>query len=1029
MTSGGEAVSEVRGLSESGLREGWRVFSLVCQLGLALWLSRAFHIESPAFYLRILPLAVCGGIVNHLLPPHYRPAFFSALGIYGTLVVFGSGPGGWMVGLGLALIGLCHLPISFRWRVIVLFLVTAVLMLMRAGWIKTPWPGVIWPIFASMFMFRLGLYLYDLKHHGPMRPDLVLSYFFLLPNVVFLLFPIIDFHTYRRTYYDRKPLDIYEEGAQWILRGLTHLVLYRLIYSYVAISPAEVNSTAEMVRYLLGNYGLYLRVSGQFHVIVGVLHLFGFRLPETHRFFYLASSFSDFWRRMNIYWKDFMQKMVYLPAALGLKKRGETPMLIGATLCVLVASWFLRSYQWFWLIGTWLFSATDIVFWGILGTFLMVNSLLEQRRGRVRQLTAIAPPPRHGLREALQTAGMFGLMCVLWGFWTSPTFGDFKALLHALTFRRVDIAVVAITLIVVAFVAWVSRRLSLGTPSALAVRRWWQHPLLNAALPLGLLWAAGQPRLSGHIPAGVRDVALQARTIELNKYDAERLQRGYYEKIVGVNRFNGELWEVYARAEKKMPDPDVEPGAAFADREERPGVAKLREDALDRELGPNLSAISLGRALVSTNRWGMRDRDYAKVAPPGTRRIAVLGPSYAMGSGVNDDETFESLVESHLNEALGQSAVRRYELLNFSVYGYTLLQQLIILSNGRVEMFRPDVVMIVGNASDLIGGIRDNIWKQVKRQNDLPLALAKMVRDAGVEKGMVETEALRRLAPYDVEFARQMLGDIAKQIDRLHAQAIYVLIPIPAPRSGFASEREKRLLLSAAEAAGLIVIDMADVFAGHDYRKLIVSPEDPHPNKAGHRLIASRLYAELVKQPSVSEPDRKGVTTQVRAAAWKASARTELAHEVWNLKTRGGSLADLEHLPTEPGRMRVNIRASPKHVPWHVKLWAASYQITNGRRYVLSFQARSDAPRRIACAVGQNAERWGGLGLYANVDLTPNWNAFERPFLATSTESNARIFFDLGYSDAAVELSNVVLRDLENNRELVPRSVLSRRVR
>jgi len=999
---------------------GWRVFPLVLQLGLALALAFGFHIESPAFYLRILPLAVFGALVNHLLPLPHRPAFFAALGIYGIVLVFGPGPGGWMVGLGLILIGMCHLPLRFRFRVMLIGLFATVLMGMRAGWMETPWPGVIWPIFASMFMFRLGLYLYDLKHHGPMRPDLVLSYFFLLPNVVFLLFPVIDFHTYRRTYYDRKPLEIYEEGAQWILRGLTHLVLYRLIYTYVAISPAEVNSTAEMVRYLLGNYGLYLRVSGQFHVIVGVLHLFGFRLPETHRFFYLASSFSDFWRRMNIYWKEFMQKMVYLPAALGLRKWGDTPMLIGATLCVLVASWFLRSYQWFWLIGEWLFSATDIVFWGILGTCLVVNSLLERRRGRVRQLTAVAPAPRHALREALQTAGMFGLMCVLWGFWTSPTFGDFRALLRALTLRPVDVAVVAGTLAVVAVVALVSRRLSLGMPSVLAVRRWWQHPLLNAALPLGLLWAVGEPALSAYVPAGAREVARQARTIELNKYDAERLQRGYYEKIVGVNRFNGELWEVYARAEKKMPEPEVDPRAGLEDMGERHGVVNLREDALGRELGANLSVFGLGGALVSTNRWGMRDRDYAQVASPGTRRIAVLGPSYAMGSGVNDDETFEGLVEADLNEALVQSAGRRYELLNFSVPGYTLLQQLIILSNGRIEMFRPDVVMIVGNALDLVGGISTNIWKQVQRQNSLPLAVAQRVRDAGVEKGMAETEALRRLAPHNVEFARGLLGDIATQIDRLRAQAVYVLIPIPGPRSGFSSEGEKRLLLSAAAEAGFIVIDMADVFAGHDYKKLVVSPEDRHPNKEGHRLIAARLYAELIKQPSVSAPDRHGVTAQVRAAAWKAGPPAESAQDGWSIETHAGSVANLEHSPAEPGRMRVTIKALPKRVPWHVKLWAAGFQITDSHRYVLSFRARSDAPRRIACAVGQNAEPWGLVGLYADVDLTAEWKGFECPFIATMKQSNARLFFDLGTSDVAIELADVVLRNISTARDVAP---------
>ena len=44
------------------------------------------------------------------------------------------------------------------------------------------------------------------------------------------------------------------------------------------------------------------RVSGQFHVACGMLHLFGHALPETHRRYLLAESFTDYWRRINIYW-------------------------------------------------------------------------------------------------------------------------------------------------------------------------------------------------------------------------------------------------------------------------------------------------------------------------------------------------------------------------------------------------------------------------------------------------------------------------------------------------------------------------------------------------------------------------------------------------------------------------------------------------------------------------------------------------------------------------------------------------------
>ena len=35
------------------------------------------------------------------------------------------------------------------------------------------------------------------------------------------------------------------------------------------------------------------------------------------------SSFTDFWRRINIYWKDFMMKVFYYPAFFRLRRLGD----------------------------------------------------------------------------------------------------------------------------------------------------------------------------------------------------------------------------------------------------------------------------------------------------------------------------------------------------------------------------------------------------------------------------------------------------------------------------------------------------------------------------------------------------------------------------------------------------------------------------------------------------------------------------------------------------------------------------------
>ena len=53
-----------------------------------------------------------------------------------------------------------------------------------------------------MFMFRMIIYLYELKHIK--KPESLvdtLSYFFLLPNYCFMHFPVVDYRTMQRGYF------------------------------------------------------------------------------------------------------------------------------------------------------------------------------------------------------------------------------------------------------------------------------------------------------------------------------------------------------------------------------------------------------------------------------------------------------------------------------------------------------------------------------------------------------------------------------------------------------------------------------------------------------------------------------------------------------------------------------------------------------------------------------------------------------------------------------------------------------------
>ncbi len=87
---------------------------------------------------------------------------------------------------------------------------------------------------------------------------------------------------------------------------------------------------------------------------------------------------------------------------------------------------------------------------------------------------------------------------------------------------------------------------------------------------------------------------------------------------------------------------------------------------------------------LSTNGYGLRGRETAHTLAPGTRRVAVLGDSYAWGYGVNDEETFAVHLEHRLPET---------EVLNFGVCGYGT-DQAYLRYTEVARPFAPQVVVL-----------------------------------------------------------------------------------------------------------------------------------------------------------------------------------------------------------------------------------------------------------------------------------------------------------------------------------------------
>jgi hypothetical protein len=95
---------------------------------------------------------------------------------------------------------------------------------------------------------------------------------------------------------------------------------------------------------------------------------------------------------------------------------------------------------------------------------------------------------------------------------------------------------------------------------------------------------------------------------------------------------------------------------------------------------------------VSISDQGLRDRSYPEARTPGTRRMLVLGDSFAWGYGVEQAEIWHEVLEARHPG---------WEIINAGVAGYGTDQQLLYLERRGLE-FEPDVVLLLLHPNDFL---------------------------------------------------------------------------------------------------------------------------------------------------------------------------------------------------------------------------------------------------------------------------------------------------------------------------------------
>ena len=116
---------------------------------------------------------------------------------------------------------------------------------------------------------------------------------------------------------------------------------------------------------------------------------------------------------------------------------------------------------------------------------------------------------------------------------------------------------------------------------------------------------------------------------------------------------------------------------------------------------PSYSGDVFRHRYVRLNRAGFRDTDHPLAPQPGTRRLLLVGDSYAFGAGVRQPaDRFGEQLQAALMRMSGQP----WEVINNSLGDRNTLDELVFLQRGLV--YHPEVVILlyVFNDADYLAG-------------------------------------------------------------------------------------------------------------------------------------------------------------------------------------------------------------------------------------------------------------------------------------------------------------------------------------
>ena len=263
-------------------------------------------------------------------------------------------------------------------------------------------------------------------------------------------------------------------------------------------------------------------------------------------------------------------------------------------------------------------------------------------------------------------------------------------------------------------------------------------------------------------------------------------------------------------------------------------------------LKPNLDT-TLKLARLTTNSYGLADREYPLEKPIGSYRIAVLGDSYSMSSGVDTDKSFHALLENWMNEQASHS----YEIINFAVGGFGLERYNATLEH-IVPVWKPDAILLgycgfndhqafppkTGSSSVPIFNPRriDGFWMSYVNE---------YIRMKQNEKTIMKDASDMVLGEKHLVFIDRELGNMRALADRIKPGMPIVLVYLD---NRVHSEQDLQNIEAIAKTHNINFIDTSRQFKNTDIDDYSIHLLDSHPDSRAQIIFAETIFDAVQKQ-------------------------------------------------------------------------------------------------------------------------------------------------------------------------------------